>query len=211
MNKTRLLIREYIYKLLENSTISYEGDKVLTKDGEGVIRLPKHPFYSVTIDDTGVTNSYHYTDIEVLDKEYGKYELEDDENLQESSNEDIIKLHGVLILKDGEHMNEVLSSIRSIEGVTVVRNEDIDFDTTLKSKLHIKIDPYPFNNMPIDNIEKLIIRRILYISGVRSFQKIKEVINNPQTRSQYQKQPPTPVKSIEDLQEKIKIRFKIRP
>jgi hypothetical protein len=75
------LIRENIFKLLENETKFNQGDTVTTqKDGDGTVLLAKHPYYSIQLNSTGVTKSYHFTDLnasEPIESEFGKYELEE--------------------------------------------------------------------------------------------------------------------------------------
>ena len=193
-------LRETIFRLLEEETKYQPGDKVSSKDGEGVVRLSKHPYYSVTIDSTGVTKSFHFNEIEKIegeDGEFGKYDI------NESSSENLIKFTGMIILKDDVWMTDILSSVRSITGITIVRNEDIEtIDRNEKARLHIKIDPYPFGSQSAEKIERIIISKITKIPGVKSFSKIRHE-DKPKEKPTIT-QSPIPVSSIEDLQE-IKI------
>lgn len=175
----RLLIREAIIELLEEDTKFSEGDAILTSEGDkGVITLSKHPFYAAKLDDTGVTHSYHYTDIQpdpdAEPMDFGKYDVEPkdeeqhEEPLQESSPSEIIHIDGLLTVKDDLNITDVLSDIRSITGITVVRSIDIPGESH-KNKLKIKIDPYPFQGIDEDVIKQKIKTTIRKIPGVKEF------------------------------------------
>jgi len=69
-------------------------------------------------------------------------------NLLNESQDKIYHLNGVLIT-DGSIRNQkdILSDIRSLPAVTVVRSREMEDDPTSKydrSRLEIKIDPYPY-------------------------------------------------------------------
>lgn len=180
MNKTNFikLIRETVYNLLEQDTKFSEGDVVKTNRGnEGVIVLAKHPYYSVTLDETGTTETYHYTDLRKQEEFYGKYDTSDAPDLEESSSDNILMLDGTLKVQDGVNLSDVLSDIRSILGVTVVRTEDIPGSRT-DTNLHIKIDPYPFNEKSDEDIKDFIKTSIRRIPGTKEFwtkSQIKEL------------------------------------
>lgn len=373
-------IRESIYKLLEEQTKFQPGDTVSTsKDGEGSIVLSKHPYYSVKLDTTGVTKSYHFTElqqVEPTESEFGKYDIGDEnsqeneldglqeikideprkifninnfneidlnklqigdyiknfngdkekikiklkniirteegnlydltkiynkrvlqnlgeikidkpnineyiiqgyhngypyhdpvnikgnkntavqtainllnkdssynrvftkkdfwaaisikdknerfgkkeigrvklidgvfqfyklDNINESPSDKIVKFDGILNIHEGEYLTDILSDIRSLQGITIVRNEDI-VNEDLKTKLRIKVDPYPFGYQGEQKIISYLIKKIKQIPGVRDFQKIKHTEQEKTTLSQFKS--PTPVKSIEDLLKEIKI------
>ena len=109
MNKFQLktLIRETVFTLLEQDQEFSEGDKVVTNRGEeGNITLQKHPFYAITLDDTGITKSYHISDLKGLNstkkdnKFYGKYNVDPQpEELEESAQDQIIEFAGILLRK----------------------------------------------------------------------------------------------------------------
>ncbi len=171
MNKTNFkkLIRETIYKLLEQDSKFSEGDVVKTNHGEeGVIVLAKHPYYSVTLDDTGVTKSYHHDELRKTEEFYGKYDTSEAPDLEESSSDNIIVLDGTLKVQDSVNLSDVLSDIRSILGVTVVRTEDIPGSRT-NTNLHIKIDPYPFKDRSDEEIKDFIKTSIRRIPGTKEF------------------------------------------
>jgi len=88
--------------------------------------------------------------------------------LQESKPDQIIKLDGLLVTKEHELLSDILSDIRSIIGITVVRTEDIPQDTR-KSKLYIKIDPFPFKELSEQEIKDGIKSKIRQIPGVKEF------------------------------------------
>lgn len=203
MNKQefKIFLKEQIFKLLEEETEYQIGDPVSSKDGDGNVCLSKHPYYSVTLDDTGVTKSFHFSELQPIEDEFGKYDI------NESPSEDLIKFIGVLVLKEDVWMTDILSSIRSIQGITIVRNEDIEtINRNEKSKLHIKIDPYTFGSQSGEKIERLIITQITQIPGVKSFSKIK---HEDIPKEEPKISSPIPVSSIEDLQE-IKVRIKLK-
>lgn len=218
--KTKL--RENIFKILEEQTMFQPGDTVSSpKDGDGVVVLSKHPYYSVKSDSTGVTNSYHFDELqetEPIESEFGKYDIDNKEDgneesledeldkLEESSSDKIIKFQGILTIHEGEYLTDILSDIRSLQGVTIVKNEDL-LNHDFKTKLKLKIDPYSFGDQGEQKIISLLIKQIKQIPGVRDFQKIK---NSEKTDQQLPTtpKPPTPVRSIEDLLKENKIRLK---
>lgn len=288
MNKTISLIRETIIKLLEEDTKFFEGDSVLTSEGDkGVVTLSKHPFYAVKLNDTGTTHSYHFTNL-LVDPEaesgldLGKYDVDPQpeeeqpeikeikvnkpisyrtlsfkevrpyergklqkdsllnfikqnpgltsnniidlfrpdistnletfgaihpmqfnrllskllqdgniyrkkitnpqtgkkiyiyytekkpEELKESSPSEIIYLDGLLSVQEDLNVTDVLSDIRSIPGITVVRPVDIPGESH-KNKLKIKIDPYPFNGSDETSIKNKIKQLIRKVPGVKEF------------------------------------------
>lgn len=176
--KNRLLIREAIINLLEENSKFSEGDAVTTKEGDkGVVTFGKHPFYAVKLDSTGTTHSYHFSDLE-LDPtvspegmDFGKYdttEPEEEQPLQESSPQDIVHLDGLLTVHDDLNITDVMSDIRSITGITIVKPIDIPGESH-KNKLKIKIDPYPFQGIGEDVIKQKIKTTIRKIPGVKEF------------------------------------------
>lgn len=206
-NKSKLF--ENISKLLNENSPFIEGDKVKDKDNnEGVITLSKNPFYAVKLDKTGITKSYNFDELELIPSESSninndheefieKYDtsgsLEDD-NINESSASDIIKLEGLLIIYEDLNISEILSDIRSISGITTVKNTDIP-GTYDKAKLSIKIDPFPFkNDLSSDDIKKEIKHNVRQIPGVKNFW----------TKEDYEKPKEEP------LDENKIIKFKIR-
>lgn len=205
------LIRENIYRLLEESQKFSEGEEVETKEGQGIIRLSKHPFYSITLNRTGVTKSYHSEDIRPVEADFGKYDISDDniedKTIKESPAEDVIKLDGIITLDGDVFLTDVLSSLRGIEGVTTVGNKEHTGSEIYKSRLSIKIDPFPYGNQAQSRIEGIVIKQTLTIPGVKSFHKTRaeDVVEKETT---YQNNNNTPVKDIEALKQE-KLKFKI--
>lgn len=128
--------------------------------------------------------------------------------LNESSLDKIIKFSGILTIQEGEYLTDILSDIRSLQGVTIVRNEDIEEEDQDKSKLFIKVDPYPYGNQTNEKIESHLIKKISQIPGVKSFIKSK-YREEPNKKQSPQIVSPIPVSSIEDLKES-KIRIKLK-
>lgn len=175
VSKFKSIIREAIYKLLEEETKFSEGDRVIDQDGAyGTISLAKHPYYAVKLDSNGATQSYHFTNLtkDETESDFGKYDTSTDfsteEPIIESAPSEIIILDGLLEVHKGLNITDVLSDIRSIPGVTVVRTIDIK-GTNDKSKLHIKIDPFPFKGKSEDSIKDYIKQSIRKIPGVKEF------------------------------------------
>lgn len=265
------LIRENIFKLLENETKFNQGDTVTTqKDGDGIILLAKHPYYSIQLNNTGVTKSYHFTDLntsEPIESEFGKYELDEitvknptkldyetwrkmmvsksptsvfkiledykfdnsmslpvffngstpqeiaktytevsklenwsKENINESPLDKIVKLDGILTVDEDIFLTDILSDIRSLTGITTVRNNDIR-NEDLKTKLNIKIDPYPFGDQGIEKIQSILIKKIKQIPGVKDFYKVKHVEKLPNNQKlRLPSSSPIPVSNIDELQ-----------
>lgn len=68
--------------------------------------------------------------------------------LTELESNKIYHIEGIIIIDDQKrNMQDVLSDIRALPAITIVRNIEVDQDSTskyLKSQLEIKIDPYPY-------------------------------------------------------------------
>jgi hypothetical protein len=68
--------------------------------------------------------------------------------LNEGTLDKIFHLDGVLIVDDEKrNQKDILSDIRALPAITVVRNVEMEQDPTsryFRSKLEIKIDPYPY-------------------------------------------------------------------
>lgn len=169
---TKQIIYESIYSLLEEFTEFKEGDSVkISGGGDGIINLSKHPYYSVKLNSTGVTKSYHISKLKEKPQDFGKYDI------NESDEGDIIFLDGILISDTTiQNLGSLLSDIRSILGVTIVRNED-KFDnkeylnTHFKSQVHIKIDPVQYVGKSTEYIHDYVGKQIRKLEGVRSFTK----------------------------------------
>jgi glycosylphosphatidylinositol transamidase (GPIT) subunit GPI8 len=68
--------------------------------------------------------------------------------LNEGALDKIFHLNGVLIVDDTKrNQKDILSDIRALPAITVVRNVEMDQDPTsryFRSEIQIKIDPYPY-------------------------------------------------------------------
>ena len=76
--------------------------------------------------------------------------------------------------EEKSQLTDVLSSIRSLSGVTVVRNDEIEGNNdrrNFKSALNIKVDPYPYikQHVALNTITSIIIGAIKKIPGVKGF------------------------------------------
>lgn len=209
MNNIHLinLIRESVYSLLEEFTEFSEGSEVITmEDGEGIVNLSKHPYYSIKLHNTGVTKSFHYNQLKPKEEDFGKYDI------NESEGDEIVHLDGILVCDTTiKPLGSLLSDIRSILGVTIVRNED-RFDnkeylnTQYKSQLFIKIDPIQYKGKPSKTIQTYISQQIRKLDAVRSFnqntpsiiQKDTEVVRNPI---------PQASPNINELKKKVKFKL----
>ena len=67
INQIKQLIQEVIQAIFEADLQYVEGDRVETDSSEGggigTIVLAKHPFYAIKFDQTGTTDSYHFSDL----------------------------------------------------------------------------------------------------------------------------------------------------
>lgn len=103
-------------------------------------------------------------------------------NLLNESEDKIYHLNGVLIT-DGEVRNQkdILSDIRSLLAVTIVRSIDMEDDPTSKydrTRIEVKIDPYPYlkqENISGEAIVKKIAEDIKKIPGVIGFRSSDEI------------------------------------
>jgi hypothetical protein len=102
--------------------------------------------------------------------------------LNEGSLNKIFHLDGVLIVDDTtRNQKDILSDIRALPGITVVRNVEMEQDATsryFRSKLEIKIDPYPYVKQDkfdtVDTI-KVISDNIRKVPGVIGFKEQGDV------------------------------------
>jgi hypothetical protein len=101
--------------------------------------------------------------------------------LNESEFEKIFHIAGVLTVDDNlRNQKDILSDVRSLPGITVVRNVEMSQDATsryFRSTIECKIDPYPYikqnkfdSTSTIDNI----IQQIKNIKGVVGFRETEE-------------------------------------
>jgi hypothetical protein len=96
----------------------------------------------------------------------------------ELDSEKIFHIEGIIIIDDQKrNIQDILSDIRALAGITIVRNIDIEQDITsryYRSKLEIKIDPYPYikqNKFNSNSTLELISNNIKSVPGVIGFKK----------------------------------------
>jgi hypothetical protein len=102
--------------------------------------------------------------------------------LNEGTLDKIFHLDGILIVDDEKrNQKDILSDVRSLSGITVVRNVEMEQDATsryFRSRLEIKIDPYPYVKQdkfdPTDTIQ-VISDNIRKIPGVIGFKEQGDV------------------------------------
>ena len=98
--------------------------------------------------------------------------------LNEAALDKIFHLNGTLIVDDTtRNQKDMLSDIRALPGITVVRNVEMEQDPTsryFRSKLEIKVDPYPYakqNKFDSVTTLKTITNGIRKIPGVIGFKE----------------------------------------
>lgn len=98
--------------------------------------------------------------------------------LNEGTLDKIFHLEGVLIVDDEKrNQKDILSDVRALPAITVVRNVEMEQDPTsryFRSKLEIKIDPYPYakqNKFDSATTLKTITNGIRNIPGVIGFKE----------------------------------------
>lgn len=98
--------------------------------------------------------------------------------LSEDNTSTVIGLEGILTTDPtARNQGDILSDIRSISGITIVRSKDIDSDITLsdpnayRTRLSVKIDPHPFIGKGGFGSKELqhIVDEIKRVTGVKSF------------------------------------------
>ena len=98
--------------------------------------------------------------------------------LNEGTLDKIFHLEGILIVDDEKrNQKDILSDVRALPAITVVRNVEMEQDPTsryFRSKLEIKIDPYPYakqNKFDSETTLKTITDGIRKIPGVIGFKE----------------------------------------
>ncbi len=247
----RLLIREAIEQIFEADTQYQVGDRVEIDSsyggGLGTIEMARHPFYAIKFDQTGTTDSFHFSDLKPFDDEeeaaknadidtgldegfnppdvvsldvplfirmleYAREDAQTDMDLHdvaekmialsitgrtlnmsdyemivgkgeinEAQIDKIYHVTGVLIVDDEKrNQKDILSDVRALPGITVVRNIEMDQDATsryFRSTLEIKIDPYPYAKQGKfdDNTIQVVMNNIKSINGVIGFKQTENV------------------------------------
>jgi hypothetical protein len=98
--------------------------------------------------------------------------------LNEGNLDKIFHLEGILIVDDEKrNQKDILSDVRALPAITVVRNVEMEQDSTsryFRSKLEIKVDPYPYvkqNKFDSETTLKTITDGIRNIPGVIGFKE----------------------------------------
>ena len=98
--------------------------------------------------------------------------------ITELDSEKIFHIEGNIIIDDKKrNIQDVLSDVRALPGITVVRNVELPQDATsryFRSSLEIKVDPYPYikqNKFDSKTTLEIIINNIKTIPGVIGFKQ----------------------------------------
>lgn len=98
--------------------------------------------------------------------------------LNEAALDKIFHLNGTLIVDDTtRNQKDMLSDIRALPGITVVRNIEMEQDATsryFRSRLEMKIDPYPYvkqNKFNGEETIQIIAGNIKKVPGVIGFKQ----------------------------------------
>ena len=96
INQIKELIQEAIQAIFEADIQYVEGDRVETDSSEGggigTIVLAKHPFYAIKFDQTGTTDSYHFSDLRPFDD---AEEEEKNADIDTGLNENVLLHEGI--------------------------------------------------------------------------------------------------------------------
>lgn len=105
----------------------------------------------------------------------------DEIELNELDSEKIFHIEGTIIIDDQKrNVQDILSDVRALPGITVVRNVELPQDATsryFRSALEIKVDPYPYikqNKFDGKSTIEGIINNIKIIPGVIGFKPTAE-------------------------------------
>jgi hypothetical protein len=96
INQIKQLIQEAIQAIFEADIQYVEGDRVETDSSEGggigTVVLAKHPFYAIKFDQTGTTDSFHFSDLRPFDDEE---EDEKNADIDTGLNENVLLHEGI--------------------------------------------------------------------------------------------------------------------
>ena len=94
----------------------------------------------------------------------------------------IFHIKGILIIDHNKRdQKDILSDIRALPGITIVRNIEMEQDPTsryFRSTLEIKVDPYPYvkqNKFDSDSTMQTIINNIKNVNGVIGFKQTANI------------------------------------
>ena len=101
--------------------------------------------------------------------------------ITELDSEKIFHIEGTIIIDNQKRdVQDILSDVRALPGITVVRNVELPQDATsryFRSSLEIKVDPYPYikqNNFDSKNTLETVVNNIKIIPGVIGFKQTAE-------------------------------------
>ena len=101
--------------------------------------------------------------------------------LLELDSEKIFHIEGTIIIDNQKRdVQDILSDVRALPGITVVRNVEIPQDATsryFRSSLEIKVDPYPYikqNKFDGKTTLEAVVNNIKTIPGVIGFKQTTE-------------------------------------
>ena len=101
--------------------------------------------------------------------------------ITELDSEKIFHIEGTIIIDNQKrNIQDVLSDVRALPGITVVRNIELPQDATsryFRSSLEIKLDPYPYikqNKFDSKNTLETVVNNIKIIPGVIGFKQTTE-------------------------------------
>jgi len=96
----------------------------------------------------------------------------------ELDSEKIFHIEGTIIIDNQKRdVQDILSDVRALPGITVVRNVELPQDATsryFRSSLEIKVDPYPYikqNNFDSKDTLETVVNNIKTIPGVVGFKQ----------------------------------------
>lgn len=96
INQIKQLIQEAIQAIFEADLQYQEGDRVEIDSsyggGIGTVVLAKHPFYAIKFDQTGTTDSFHFSDLRPFDDEE---EEEKNADIDTGLNENVLLHEGI--------------------------------------------------------------------------------------------------------------------
>ena len=101
--------------------------------------------------------------------------------LNELDSNKIFHIEGTIIIDNQKRdVQDILSDVRALSGITIVRNVEIPQDATsryFRSSLEIKVDPYPYikqNAFDSKTTLEAVVNNIKTIPGVVGFKQTKE-------------------------------------
>ena len=93
----------------------------------------------------------------------------------------IFHIEGTIIIDNQKRdVQDILSDVRALPGITIVRNVELPQDATsryFRSSLEIKVDPYPYikqNNFDSKDTLETVVNNVKKIQGVIGFKQTKE-------------------------------------